>query len=131
MLYFKDEEEMWKWFEKHIGKVGELVYSDHLKGAHFIAMYIDDEDNLVVLPDAALWIKDRHNPYYDKQAAEEDGIQLVVFNQIAPDKMMHFLIEHDMLPDLHINSIKGPERGKQLFQENMDFIARFMRDSDY
>ncbi len=131
MLYFKDEEEMWEWFEKHIGKVGEPVYPVQLEGTHFIAVYIDSEDNLFILPNAALWIKDRYNPYYDKKAAEADGIELVVSASMASDKMLHFLIGHDMLPDVRINFMKGPERGKQLFQENMDFIARFMRDSDY
>ena len=44
--------------------------------------------------------------------------------------MLHYLIEHKLLPDVCINSMKGMERGKQLVQENMDFIARFMRGND-
>ncbi len=76
-------------------------------------------------------MNDERNPYYDKEKAENSGINLLVSATMTPGKMLHFLINHDMLPDIRINSIKGPARGKQLVQENMDFIARFMRGNNY
>lgn len=131
MLYFKDYEEMLKWFDSHIGLDESFTLPEQMKKQQFFAVYVDKVRDMAVLPDGALAIKDERNPYYNKEKAEEQGINFIVSDATTSKELLHYLIEHDMLPDACINSTKGLERGKQLVQENMDFIARFMRVDNY
>ena len=41
--------------------------------------------------------------------------------------MLRYLMAHNCLPDAMFNDIRGREHGRQLVQENMEFIARCMR----
>ncbi|QIU92911.1 DUF3843 family protein [Bacteroides faecium] len=131
MLYFKDYEEMLGWFDRHIGLDERFTLPEQMKKQRFFAIYVDRVRDMAMLPDGALVIKDDHNPYYSRKTAEEQGINYIVSAETTSKEMLHYLIEHNMLPDACINSIKGMERGRQLVQENMDFIARFMRGDDY
>jgi len=131
MFYFKDYEEMLAWFDKHIGLHENFVLPEQMKAQKFLAVYLDKEKDMSVVPEGALSIKDKHDPYYNKEKAEDMDIELIVSADVASDEMLHFLIENNMLPDACINSVKGKKRGKQLVQDNMDFIARFMRESNY
>ena len=127
MLYFKNNEEMLEWFDRHIGFDENFTFPDQMMERSFLAVYIEKDKDIAIIPNGALMIKDERNPYYDKKEAESGGVNLIVSAEVAPKEMLHYLIEHKLLPDVCINSMKGMERGKQLVQENMDFIARFMR----
>ena len=131
MLYFKNNEEMLEWFDRHIGFDENFTFPDQMMERSFLAVYIEKDKDIAIIPNGALMIKDERNPYYDKKEAESGGVNLIVSAEVAPKEMLHYLIEHKLLPDVCINSMKGMERGKQLVQENMDFIARFMRGNDY
>lgn len=48
-----------------------------------------------------------------------------------PSELVHYLTEKDYLPDAAIKSVYGISRGRQLVQENKDFIARFFRQNSY
>lgn len=131
MLYFKDYEEMLEWFDSHIGLDKSFTLPEQIKKQHFFAIYVDKVRDMAILSDGALVIKDERNPYYNKKRAEEQGINFIVSAETTSKEMLHYLIEHNMLPDACINSTQGLERGKQLVQENMDFIARFIRMDNY
>lgn len=131
LVYFKDYQEISDWFDTYAASKKRIFLSSRMKNKHFFALYIGQDGNIDILPDGALKIKDIHNPYYDQTKAEGDAISLIMYAGVAPDNMLHYLIKHDMLPDACIDSLKGVARGKQLVQENMDFLARFLRDSDY
>lgn len=131
MLYFKDHEEMLEWFDKNIGLDERFTLPERMKKQRFFAIYVNEVRDIAILPDGALVIKDEYNPYYNKKIAEDQGINFIASTETTSREMLHYLIEHNMLPDACINSLKGLERGKQLVQENMDFIARFMRVDNY
>lgn len=131
LLYFKGYEEMLVWFSKHIGVDENFTFPEQLKKRHSFAVYVDKVKAMSIIPDGALVIKDEHNPYYSKQNAEKEGIKFIISDTTTSKEMLHYLIEHNMLPDACINSTQGLQRGKQLVQENIDFIARFMRTDDY
>ena len=53
----------------------------------------------------------------------------------APDRlqddMVRYLIANNMLPDAALNHLKGPEAGRKLAQDNLDFLARSIRRDQY
>ena len=90
-------------------------------------MYIPEKGALNIIPDAARIVKDCNNPYYDAEYAESNSLYMLTSENTTSNEMLHYLIENRMMPDMSINSVRGVKRGKQLLQENMDFLARFMR----
>lgn len=131
LLYFKDYKEFYDWTEQHIGFDPKYKHPKEVANKKYLAIYVPKEEDITVMMNGALIIKDEQNPYYDRLKAEEEGINYIVSSETVTDELLHYLIDHHLLPDARINSIHGPERGKQLVQENIDFIARFMRVSNY
>lgn len=131
LLYFKDHDELLEWVDTHIGLDKNFSFPEEFKKHRYFALYVDKVKSMSILPYGAWAIKDERNPYYDKEKAESEGINYIISDFSASKELSHYLIEHQMLPDACINSTKGPERGKQLVQENMDFIARCMRVDGY
>lgn len=131
LLYFKDYQEFYDWMEQHIGFDKKYQHPKDFVNEKYLAVYVPQEKDMAVMVNGALIIKDERNPYYDRVKAEEEGINYLVSSETVADEPLHYLIDHHQLPDACINSIHGLERGKQLVQENIDFIARFMRVSNY
>ena len=48
-----------------------------------------------------------------------------------PRELLEYAMEHDMLPDAALNSIRGEERGRELVRENYDFLARSLMCDRY
>lgn len=132
MLYFKDAKEAQEWIGQHIGiapdNQGTLDPDGQMR---YIAIYIPVKGDLQVMNEGAWFIKDERNPYYEQSKGEDEGHNYLVSSDMIQDEALHYLIEHHLLPDACMNSIHGVQRGKQLVQENIDFIARFMRVSNY
>lgn len=68
-----------------------------------------------------------NNPYYDKEYAQEDAIDVVVNAECCSPEMLQYLLDHNMLPDAGIASLRGEEYGRQQVQDNLYFLARCMR----
>jgi hypothetical protein len=81
-------------------------------------------------PGVAECICDAKNPYYDKKEAAEKALALVVQAQV-PGEMLHHLIANNMIPDACLKSTVTAEHGRQLLQQNIDFMARALRRDDY
>ena len=90
-------------------------------------LYIPTKGGLNIIPDAARFVKDRNNPYYDAEYARWNSLHMLTSEETTSNEMIHFLIQNKMMPDMSLKSTKGIARGCQLLQDNMDFIARFMR----
>lgn len=131
LLYFKDYEELMDWLGKHIGFSSDFKLSTGLKSGENLIVWTDPTSDLKVVSGAAACIKDERNPYYNSEKAGEEALGILVDSQQVPSEMLHYLLEHHLLPDARINSIKGAEGGKKLIQENLDFVARFIREDRY
>lgn len=131
LAYFADTQSMIQWISKTL-KISEQHTDtgvlDH--AASNIALYISDE-GISVLPNAALCIKDKRNPYYDSSRVGVGELGFILSGTESPASLAHMLLENHMLPDLRINSTYGVERGRQLIQDNFDFWLRFMRSDNY
>lgn len=131
LIYFVGHEDLMQWLDKHIGFAPDFVAPEGMKDKGNIAVFILPDGQLSILPDGALYIKDERNPYYNPDWAKRKAITLLVEPEMVSKEMLHYLLEHRMLPDAQINSLQGPERGRQLIQENIDFVVRFSRKYKY
>ena len=131
LIYFAGHEDLMQWLDKHIGFAPDFVAPEGMKDEGNIAVFILPDGQLSILPDGALYIKDERNPYYNPDWAKRKAIRLLVEPEMVSKEMLHYLLEHRMLPDARINSLQGPERGRQLIQENIDFVVRFSRKYKY
>lgn len=75
-------------------------------------------------------IKDPNNPYYDEKICHEDGMLLIDDGYCFRSECFHYMIDHGMLSDVRFAD-NDEERGHRVYQQNIDFIARFMRRADY
>jgi len=80
--------------------------------------------NICLMPQV---IKHPDNDYYSKQVAEEDALKLVCNQSTCSADMLLYLMEHRFLPDAMFNDMRGREHGRQLLQDNLEFVARCMR----
>ncbi|WP_168354558.1 DUF3843 family protein [Palleniella muris] len=72
-------------------------------------------------------LKSPDNPYYDKEAAQNDGVKLILNRESMPAAHLRMLIDTGCFADAMIPYPGDETRGKRLLQENMRFLARCLR----
>ena len=127
LMYIKDYGELSEFFKTNFKVADNLDIPAELRDKTYFLLYIPEKGALNIIPDAARIVKDCNNPYYDAEYAESNSLYMLTSENTTSNEMLHYLIENRMMPDMSINSVRGVKRGKQLLQENMDFLARFMR----
>lgn len=101
------------------------------KGDKDVVLFLSPTNHIfAIAPRAAECICDPKNPYYNKKVAEQKALLFVVHNAV-PGEMLRHLIAHNMIPDACLKSTVSDEHGRQLLQQNLDFMARTLRRDDY
>lgn len=95
------------------------------RSKHIMAFF--EENGQITMSDFGDCVNHPSNPCYSKYEAEERGLSLVARNNTCSPGALMYMIEHDMLPDLAMNDIRGKEHGRSLVQDNLDFLARCLR----
>lgn len=128
-FYFVDADEL-MFFLKRNFKHPELLLAnfDDPDARELILCVVDNGKDVFILNCGASSFCDAHNFLYDKKEAKENGFEDALH---LPASMLKYAMEHDMLPDVGLNSVYGEERGKQLFRENYDFIYRCVMGNEY
>lgn len=125
--FVKDVNELKQWHQQHLG-IKNLNYSD-------FAEHFDDTPLVIFVPkyggmsiyNIAMAICAPNNPYYDKECAKEDSLGLLADPDQCSPEMLQYLLDHNMLPDAAMTSLRGEEYGRQQVQENIHFLARCLR----
>ena len=120
----------------------EAFYRDELKmpqgsktslprGVKNIMLFIPNlaEGKLCTIMDCAEYICHPDNPMYDKEKSKSHI--LIADLDRVPGEFIRYAITHHLLPDFALNSNHGYTRGRQLAQDNLDFLARTLRRQDY
>ena len=96
-----------------------------------IILYIPsiEESKLCTIMDCAEYIKHKNNPMYDKEKSKSHF--LISDIEQVPDEFIRYAIANNLMPDFALNSIQGYARGRQLAQDNLDFLTRTLRRQDY
>lgn len=71
-------------------------------------------------------IKAPNNPYYDEKYAKENGSSLLLDTNAIDYESICILLKRNYLPDAALRHFGGYERGRQLLQNNAQFIVDYM-----
>jgi hypothetical protein len=132
LFYFKDIAEALSFMNKATGSPFRGKLPEYWKKSDKnVVLYLSPTSHIFALaPGVAECICDAKNPFYDKKKATENALALVVQAQV-PGEMLRYLITNNMIPDACLKSTVTAEHGRQLLQQNIDFMARALRRDDY
>lgn len=132
MVYFEDWNAFMEWGRKHnVIEEGFKPTLEMQKG-RCLALFASPREGMTLVPNEARFICDPdHNPCYNAAQARRGSLNLLISAGNLSTDMLHFILDHQLIPDATLAALKDGEHGKQLVQENLDFIARFMRTIDY
>ena len=96
-----------------------------------IILYIPsiEEGKLCTIMDCAEYVKHKNNPMYNKEKSKSHF--LISDIEQVPGEFVRYAIANNLMPDFALNSNRGYARGRQLAQDNLDFLARTLRRQDY
>lgn len=96
-----------------------------------IILYIPsiEEGKLCTIMDCAEYVKHKNNPMYDKEKSKSHF--LISDIEQVPGEFIRYAIANNLMPDSALNSNRGYARGRQLAQDNLDFMARTLSRQDY
>jgi len=122
LLFFKNFKEFEKWAQNH----AEIKH-DVPKPKGPLMAFIEP-DGTISLSESVKLVKHPKNPFYDQKEAKSHAMTPWETCNFSPELAL-YLIEHDLVPDACFRDFKWEERGRLLFQNNIDFIVRcFRRD---
>jgi len=81
---------------------------------------------LLIGPDVAPYFADKRNPLYNAELAEE-AYELFCEEGLCPFDLLKYGMEHELLSEAQFPF----ENGKELLQENWDFVARWFLGEYY
>ena len=132
LFYFRNGMELRQFLMDDIGIPQHLMKPSEADDKEYIAFWVPSADeDFYIAPDAALYIKDPRNPYYNAAEARQHAVELITNDYFVEGDMVRYLISHDMLPDAAIVHGSGYELGHRQAQENLDFLARAIRRDQY
>lgn len=101
------------------------------RGVKNIILFIPslDEGKLCTIMDCTEYICYPDNPMYDKEKSKTHF--LISDLDHVPGEFIRYAIANNLMPDFALNSSRGYARGRELAQDNLDFLARTLRRQDY
>ena len=93
---------------------------------HGIALVGDLYGGISIVPELAYCIKSDDNPFYNQKRAVKDAHALLLDSNAISYGAACALIDHNLLPDAYLNSLKGEEYGRQFLHKNAQFIADYL-----
>lgn len=134
LYYFADMKAVKDWMTNAIGLRG---VEDMIKG---MPGYLRNGKQIIVFlpsdgdPEFCLHytenINDPNNPYYKREVSREDCMLVIDDTGTFHGECIQYMIKHGMLSEaLYYDT--DVERGHRTYQDNIDFIARFMRRGGY
>ena len=131
LLFFKDYAEMKQWTEQNLKD--EFQNTDkpeqtevHEQEKNLVA-FVSPETGFLVLPGGACCIRHPNNPYYQAEEAGPYAIKILFDPHYSAPEMVRCLVRENLLPDAALFSEISVERGKQLLQDDLDFLLRVIR----
>ena len=126
LYFFRNVKEMTQWMEDSLGMDFSKIDIHTNAADQPQAVFFEDNGQSTISPQAKC-IKHPNNPYYDPAYAAENALTPLVHDGSCSPGLLGYLLEHDLLPDAQLNDMRGPEHGRLLLQENIEFVARCMR----
>lgn len=131
IAFFKnsaDLEKFWKKVFSDASNIDDFIKNHPYKNENNLVLFCHPKNDAVIMPDIAKCINYPGNELYQSHDSENEGLSLLTGGFSAPLEFLEFIIHNNYIPDAHINSLKSPERGKMIIQENKWFIVRFFQN---
>ncbi len=96
-----------------------------LQYCHGIALVGDLYGGVSILPHMACCIKAANNPYYNKERAEKEAHALIFNPESISYGAVCALLDHNLLPDANITSMKGDDYGRQFLHKNAQYLVDY------
>lgn len=125
LYFFRNVKEYGKWLENDL-ELNAKSFPLPMDKDYPVASFFEDNGQMTLCGQANC-IKHPANPYYDPIEAKEHALSFLCDKGTASPDMVLYIIQHEWLPDALFNDVRGWEHGRQLAQENMEFVCRCMR----
>lgn len=129
LLYFNNITEMKRWMKAFA--VSDVVNQYTIRRKMNIVVYVSPQTGITVIPGIGSYIKDPQNPFYNPDKAKMESVVMLMNAYSCPPDMYHYLYDHKMFTDMQLNFHPDENRGRELVQDNIDFIARFFRWNEF
>lgn len=126
LYFFRDAKDYFKWTKEDLGMKDTEIPPEFEDIKEPMACFFENNGQTTCCLNAKC-IKHPNNPYYDKSYAEENSLAFIGNTTSCSPDMLLYMFEHRLLPDAMFNDIRGRKHGRQLMQENIEFMARCMR----
>ncbi len=120
LKYFGDYQEMNRFFIEKMGWDKDQEHLPMMKSERDFVIMVNPTRGMLVARNVARCIADPENPYYDKEYAQKNAIDLLTVRGRCPADLVKYACKHGWLPDAMF-----PESDDHMLVEtNWDFIAR-------
>ena len=127
LLYFNSYQSLKVFFVQALQWEDEEDYLlPDLKDFEDFVLYANPK-GLLVGPDVANYFADKRNPLYNQEDAAEEAYELFCEQGLCPFDLLKYGMENQLLPDAQFPF----EHGKELLEENWDFVARWFLGEYY
>lgn len=121
LLYFATYQELrtffvevLKWEDKPSSLLPDLQYKKEF------VVYVNAK-GMLIAPNVAAYFCNEHNPMYNAERAATEGYRIFCLPEACPFDLIKYGMQKGLLPDLQLPFFKG----KEVLQNNWDFIARY------
>lgn len=130
LFFFKTNNEYQRFLEEEL-KMPKGSKAPLPRGVKNIILFIPNlaEGKLCTIMDCAEYICHPDNPMYNREKAKTHF--LISDLDLVPGEFIRYAVANNLMPDFALNSNRGYTRGRQLAQDNLDFLARTLRRQDY
>lgn len=130
VVFCKDANEMLQFYRKMNipltqDSIAEFrrLFADSTNG---IALVGDLYGGISIIPELAYCIKSDDNPFYDHKKAVQHAHALLLDPNAITYGAACALIDHNLVPDACLNSLKGEAYGRQFLHTNAQFITDYL-----
>ena len=130
LFFFKTNNEYQRFLEEEL-KMPKGSKAPLPRGVKNIILFIPNlaEGKLCTIMDCAEYICHPDNPMYNREKAKSHF--LISDLDHVPGEFIRYAVANNLMHDFALNSNRGYARGRQLAQDNLDFLARTLRRQDY
>ena len=134
LFYFNSIKEIDEWMKNDI-KLTDMAsffanIPQYINESKSLTVFIPEDGNFIVNCNQPEVIKDPDNPFYDEQKSREYGIALITASEMDSSEWFHYMLSRGMFAEAAFVG-PNPKLNHALFQEHLDFIARFTRRANY
>lgn len=127
MFFFKDWEAYRTWLEKvlelrNVPKECPDGWND-IRG---LVLFFEPNGQSTISPYGQL-IYDEENPYYNPDLSEDRQFEVATSTELVTPTFLEYALVNNKLPLAAVNDRRGAEYGRQICQNNIEFLARCCR----